>query len=265
VGIPDTGRCRLEIIGGKVHVFTSAACIGQGLATVLTQMVTTYTGLDRRFVVIAPPDTHNCPDSGTTTASRQTLFTGEAARQAALKLAEALKESELPDLEGKEYYAEYLGATDPMGADKPNPVSHIAYGYATHVVLMNPESGLIEKIIAVHDVGKAVNPQALEGQIEGGVVTSLGYALTEDFPLKDGIPQARFGTLGLFKAAAVPPIESIYLGKEACELAGGAKGVGEISAIPTAPAIQGAYYKRDGVFRTKLPLEDTPYSRKKKT
>ena len=264
VGLPDTGRCRLEVIDGKVNIFTSAACIGQGLSTMTTQMVSTYSGLDHKLIVAAPPDTANSPDSGTTTASRQTVFTGEAAKRAALQLKEALKSRTLADLEGQEFYAEYLGETDPMGSLKPNPVSHIAYGYATHVVIMNQDSGLVEKIIAAHDVGRAVNPQALEGQIEGGVVCSMGYGLTEDFPLKEGVPQVRFGTLGLFKAPNVPPIETRYMGKVTTDLAGGAKGVGEISAIPTAPALQGAYLKRDGVFRTSLPLQDTPYSRKKK-
>ena len=180
-------------------------------------------------------------------------------------LKDALQTKPLADLEGDEFYAEYLGETDPMGSPKPNPVSHVAYGYATHVVILDPETGLMEKVIAAHDVGRAVNPQALEGQIEGGVVCSLGYGLTEDFPLKDGIPQVKFGTLGLFKAQNVPLIEARYMGKVTTDLAGGAKVVGEISAIPSAPALQGAYYKRDGIFRTRLPLEDTPYSRKKKS
>lgn len=263
VGVPDIGRCRLQVIDGRVHIFTSAACIGQGLATMTTQMVATYCGLNHQLVVAEAPDTKTTPDSGTTTASRQTVFTGEATRRASLKLKAAMVGKTLADLEGQEFYAEYLGETDPMGSSKPHPVSHVAYGYATHLVIMNPESGLIEKIIAVHDVGQAVNPQALEGQIEGGAVTSMGYALTEDFPLANGIPQAKFATLGLFKAPQVPPIEARYLGKVTSSLAGGAKGVGELAAIPTAPAIQGAYYKYDGIFRTKLPLEKTPYSRKK--
>ncbi len=263
VGVPDIGRCRLEVVEGRVHIFTSAACIGQGLATMTTQMVATYAGVDHHLIVAEPPDTRDSPDSGTTTASRQTVFTGEAARRAALLLKDALRTKSLAELEGQKFYAEYLGETDPMGSIKPNPTSHIAYGYATHLVIMDPETGLIEKIIAAHDVGRAVNPQALEGQIEGGVVTSLGYGLTEDFPLKDGVPQAKFATLGLFKAPNVPPIEARYLGKVTTDLAGGAKGVGEISAIPTAPALQGAYFKRDGIFRTRLPLENTPYSRKK--
>ena len=263
VGLPDLGRARLKVKNGKIHIYTSAACIGQGLATVTTQMTAEYTGIHQQDIIAEAPDTASTPDSGTTTASRQTVFTGEATKLAALKLKEALTAQTLKELEGQEFYAEYSGVTDPMGAAKKNPVSHVAYGYATHVVIMNPDDGKIEKVIAAHDVGRAVNPKALEGQIEGGVVTSLGYALTEDYPLKDSVPQAKFATLGLFKAPAVPPIEVIYLGKGPSDLAGGAKGVGEIASIPTAPAVQGAYFKKDGIFRTKLPLENTPYSRKK--
>ena len=84
----------------------------------------------------------------------------------------------LAELEGKEYYGEYLAKTDKLGADVPNPVSHVAYGYATQVCILD-EQGRIEKIAAAHDVGRAVNPLSVEGQIEGGVVMSLGFALTD--------------------------------------------------------------------------------------
>ena len=93
----------------------------------------------------------------------------------------------------------------------------------------------------------------------------MGYALTEDWPLKDCVPQAKFGTLGLLRANQIPDIQAIYVQKdEQLEVGYGAKGIGEIATIPTAPAVQGAYYARDGIFRTKLPLEDTYYSKKKK-
>ena len=113
-------------------------------------------------------------------------------------------------------------------------------------------------------MGKAIHPKSVEGQIEGGVVMSMGYALTESYPLENGIPKAKFGTLGLFRATKVPEVESIIVEKPGVPVACGAIGIGEITAIPTAPAIQGAYYALDGKFRTSLPLEDTPYSRKKK-
>ena len=93
----------------------------------------------------------------------------------------------------------------------------------------------------------------------------MGYALTEDWPLKDCVPQVKFGTLGLLRATDIPDIHAIYVEKdELPETAYGAKGIGEIAAIPTAPAVQNAYRAFDGRLRTKLPLEDTWYSRKKK-
>ena len=261
VGIPDTGRVRLVVQDGKLHILAGASCIGQGLGTVLTQMVCDQTGLSREDVVYERSNTYNSPDSGTTSGSRQTLFTGEACRRACQDLIEALKEKSLTDMEGREFYGEYLGKTDPLGADVPNPVSHIAYGYATQVCILN-EEGKIEQMIAAHDVGKAVNPLSIEGQIEGGVVMSMGYALTERYPLEDCKPTAKYGTLGLFRANQVPEITPIIVEKQGLNVACGAIGIGEITSIPTAPAIADAYYRYDGSLRTSLPLENTPYTRK---
>ena len=261
VGIPDTGRCRLVIEGGKVHIFAGASCIGQGLGTVLTQMVCTQTGIARADVVYERSNTYCAPDSGTTSGSRQTLFTGEACRRACADLIEAMKGKTLTELEGQEFYGEYLGKTDPLGAPVPNPVSHVAYGYATQVCILN-EEGRVERMIAAHDVGKAVNPTSVEGQIEGGVVMSLGYALTERYPLTDCKPTAKFGTLGLFRANQIPEITPIIVEKPGLNVACGAIGIGEITSIPTAPAVADAYFRFDGVRRTSLPLEGTPYSRK---
>ncbi|MBZ9685369.1 selenium-dependent xanthine dehydrogenase [Clostridium estertheticum] len=262
VGLPDIGRCKLIIKDSKVYIHTSAACIGQGLGTVLTQIVCETLNMPGSSVIHAAPDTLTCPDSGNTTASRQTLFTGEAAKRAAVQLQDALSYQTLENLEGEEFYGEFKGITDKMNSIKQNPVSHVSYGYATQVVILDDE-GKLEKVIAVHDVGTAVNPKNIEGQIEGGVVMSLGYALTEDYPLIDSMPTAKFATLGLFKATEVPKIQSIILGRGNTKLAYGAKGIGEICSIPTAPAVAGAYYNYDGEFRTKLPLCNTPYSKKK--
>ena len=263
VGIPDIGRCRLVIIEGKVHLRTSASCIGQGLGTTMTQILCQTTGLTPEDVIYEVPDTHLTPDAGTTTASRQTVFTGEATKNASLELKKQLDAGKtLSDLEGEEFYGEYSSVTDKMGSDKKNPVSHVAYGYATQVVILD-ENGKLEKVIAAHDVGKAVNPINVEGQIEGGVVMSLGYALTENYPLDNCVPKVKYGTLGLFKATDAPEIETIIIEKNKEGLAYGAKGIGEITAIPTAPAVQNAYYKFDGEFRTSLPLENTSYRKKK--
>lgn len=264
VGIPDTGRCRIEVKGGDVYLHSSAACIGQGMGTVQTQMVCETLNLPHERVHYCSPDTALAPDAGNTTASRQTLFTGEATVRAAKLVKEALeKAGSWEALEGQSFLGEYTGITDKLGSDKPNPVSHIAYGYATHVVELN-DDGTVKRVTAIHDLGVAVNPRSAEGQIEGGVVMGLGYALTEDFPLKDGKPTAKFGTLGLFRSDKTPEVRAILVEKAKKDgLACGAKGIGEICTIPTAPAVQNAYYNRDGVFRTKLPLEDTAYRKKK--
>lgn len=262
VGLPDVGRCRLVVENGKVHIRTSAACIGQGLGTITTQIVCETTGLSYTDIEADSPDTMLTPNSGTTTASRQTVFTGEATRLAALKLKEVLNQKTLGELNGEEFYGEYSGVTDPINSDKENPVSHVAYGYATQVVVID-EVGKLVKVIAAHDVGKALNPTNIEGQIEGGVIMSLGYALTEDYPLSDSVPTAKFGTLGLLRANNVPEIKSVIIEKNSSSLAYGAKGIGEVTAIPGAPAVQGAYYRLDGVFRKKLPLEGTYYRKNK--
>lgn len=263
VGIPDYGRCKLIVLNEKVHILSGASCIGQGLGTVLVQMVVTQTGLSRNQIEYEVSNTMSAPDSGTTSGSRQTLITGEAARRACEKLALDLQTQSLRSLEGKEYYGEYLAKTDPLGSDLPNPKSHVAYGYATQVCILNKE-GFVEKIVAAHNVGKAVNPTSVEGQIEGGVVMSLGFALTEHYELEQCIPKSKFGTLGLFRANKTPDVESIIVEKEGLNVACGAIGIGEITSIPTAPAIAAAYYSLDGNYRTSLPLEDTPYAKKKK-
>lgn len=263
VGLPDWGRCRLLVKDGKVEIHAGASCIGQGLGTVLTQVVSETTGFGIEKIVYCRPNTANSPDSGTTSGSRQTLITGEAAKRACEKLMEDLKDSSLEELEGRDYVGEYLAKTDKMGSDVPNPVSHVAYGYATQVCVLN-EDGTIKKVVAAHDVGKAVNPISVEGQIEGGVVMSLGYALTEQYEIKDGYPVSRYGTLGLFKADKTPDVVPIIVEKPGVDVGYGAIGIGEITSIPTAPAVAGAYYKWSGDFQTKLPLANTPYEKKKK-
>lgn len=297
VGLPDYGRCRLAVSDGRVHVYSSASCIGQGVGTVLVQIVSEAAGLPIEAIKWHMPNTATSPDAGTTSGSRQTTLTGEAARRAAKDLRRDLFRvnglvyegtsrpsdylegvtveqespttaqvrftgSDLDALNGREYIGEYLGKTDKMGADVANPVSHVAYGYATHVCILN-EDGPIRKMVAAHDVGRVVNRKSLEGQIEGGTIMGCGYALSEQYPLDHCKPTAKYGTLGLMRADKAPDVEAIAIEKEGVDVAYGAIGVGEITSIPTAPAVAGAYYKWNGKFQTAIPLEGTPYSRKK--
>ena len=263
VGLPDWGRAKLIVeADGRLHIYSGASCIGQGLGTVLVQMVVTNAHLKPEQIVYERSNTWIAPDSGDTSGSRQTLITGEAVRRACEKLVSAMEGKTLADLKGQEFYGEYLAKTDPLGAEVPNPVSHVAYGYATQMCVLDRESGRIKHLYGIHDVGKAVNPLSCEGQIEGGMVMSMGYALTERYPFDDNCrPTAKFGTLGLFRADQVPEITAIVVDKPGLPYANGAIGIGEITSIPTAPAIAEAYYRLDGQRRTTLPLQGTPYAR----
>ena len=265
VGVPDVGRCILSIEDGLVHIRTSAACIGQGIGTVVVQMLCEVTDINPELIIVEAPDTQRTPNSGTTTASRQTVFTGEALTRAGRQLKKALDAGKcLADLEGEEFYGEYTAITDPIGSDKANPVSHVAYGYAAQVVILG-DDGKVNKVVAAYDLGKLVNRKAAEGQIEGGIAMGLGYALTEDYPLIDAVPQVTFKGLRLFKAHDMPETETIIVARDFdAQVAHGTKGVGELATIPTAPATQGAYYAFDGKFRTQLPMTETPYSKKVK-
>ena len=268
VGLPDKGRARLVVDDGLVNMFIAASDLGQGCKTVFCQDIAEATGLPISRIWDGVSSTENSPDSGTTSGSRQTLVTGEAVRGAALKLKAAMDEEgitadTLDRLNGREFTYEYYEPTDKLGSDKPNPKSHIAYGYATNVAILD-EEGRVTNIYAAFDAGKVVNPLSMSGQIEGGVLMGMGYALTEKWPLEDCVPKAKYGTLGLLRATDIPDILAIHVEKDTLlDVAYGSKGIGEITTIPSAPAIAGAYYARDGVLRTSLPMEDTFYNKKK--
>ena len=154
----------------------------------------------------------------------------------------------------------YLNPADMSG------VPYELYSYATCIleVEVDTDTGEVTllKAVSAHDVGTPIGNKLVEGQIEGGVVMYMGYALTERYPLENCKPTAKYGTLGLFRANQIPEITPIIVEKQGLNVACGAIGIGEITSIPTAPAIADAYYRYDGRLRTSLPLEGTPYSRK---
>ena len=262
VGIIDSGRCKLLVKEGKVHVLTSAACMGQGIAVMCQTMLCEATGLNPQLVVHEAADTITTPNSGTSTASRQTVVTGEAVRLVSMKLKEDLdKGLTLADLEGKEYFAEYHPITDGLTSTKEFPVRHVSYSYGVQVVILN-EEGKVEKVVASYDVGTPVNIQAVEGQIEGGMVMGLGYALTEEFKCEDGYCKTKLGTLGLMRSTDTPELEvKLVKGPGEIPLAFGAKGCGELCMIPTGAACAHAYYRLDGKLRTSMPLRETYYKK----
>ena len=263
VGVPDAGRCILSVENGKIHIRSSAACMGQGIGTVMLQIAAETLSMPKDAFIVEPPDTERTPDSGTSTASRQTAFTGEAVRRASLKLKDELGNRKLSEAEGTEVYAEFDFPTDPITSRKENPVSHLAYSYSAQVAKLD-DNGRVERITAACDAGTVINRIAIEGQVEGGVLMGMGYALTEDFITENGIVKSKYGTLGLLRSTDRPEIVTIMVqGEGKLPSSYGAKGIGELCTIPTAPAIANAYRRLDGKKRTSLPLSDTPYSRKK--
>jgi aldehyde oxidoreductase len=146
-----------------------------------------------------------------------------------------------------------------MNAAKPK--THFAYGFATQVVILD-DDGRIKKVVAAHDVGRVMNPTLLEGQIEGSIHMGLGYALTEEFRVEGGVPQTMtVNSQGLLRARHMPEVELIMIEDQHPDGPYGAKGVGEIGLVPTAPAVANALYKYDGIRRFTLPMKDSPAAR----
>lgn len=266
MGKKDIGRVLLSVEQGKIHIRTSASCMGQGIGQMTLTEICHVTELDPALFVFEHADTVRTPDSGTSTASRQTVVTGEAARRVGEKLKLALDSGKtIADLEGQEFFGEYSAKTDPLGAIKDNPVSHVSYSYGAQLIVLD-ENGKITKAVSAFDVGTPVNIQSVEGQIEGGMVMGIGYGVTEKFECVDGYPKSKFGTIGFMRADNAPELEVILCVPEEEDklpYSLGAKGCGELCMIPTAPACAHAYYRYDGKFRQELPLEDTPYRKKK--
>lgn len=258
-GMEDAGRTLIRVLeGGRLEILTGYTEMGQGLFTVLQQAVAEETGLEpSRMTVRTVSDLSVV--CGMTTASRATALGCAAARRAARALAEDMARAPLTSLAGREYRGEYVcDFTTKPGEATENPRTHVTYSYATQVVILG-EDGRIERVVAAHDVGHAINPLQCAGQIEGAVHMGLGYALTEDFRCRNGRPESlRLRDLGLLKAAETPEIDVILI-EVPDEYGGyGAKGVGEIGLVPTAGAVAGALYAYDGIRRFRLPMEDAP-------
>ncbi|KAB2950996.1 MAG: molybdopterin-dependent oxidoreductase, partial [Thermoanaerobaculia bacterium] len=261
-GVEEWGKARLVIENdGTISLYNGYTEMGQGLLTVLVQFAVEVTGLPA--ALFRPRvDSTFALDCGQTTGSRATLFGGNAVIAAATKLRADLDAgATLVALAGRVYEGDVVIAdTTALGA--PGPIrTHTAYGYATQVVVLDGD-GRVARVIAAHDVGRAVNPALCAGQIEGAVHMGLGYALTEELPCEDGIPVTwKLRELGPLRATDMPAIEVILV--EDPEPAGpyGAKGVGEIGLVPTAAAVASALAAFDGVRRTSLPMKDSPAAR----
>lgn len=261
-GMPDIGRAALSIEeDGSVHIRTGFTEMGQGLFTICIQFAVEATGLS--------PDIFKCStdtslqlNCGQTTASRATVLAGNAIADAGQKLKAALDEGKtLGDLAGEVFAGEWICEyTSKLGKDmdKPGgPKTHITYGFATQIAILD-EDGRLEKMVAAHDVGRVLNPVQLKGQMYGSLHMGIGYALTEDFPVEGGVIQAKkMNDCGVLRSHQMPEMELIFVEEEDPECPFGARGVGEIGLVPTAPAIAGALYQFDGEVRKQLPMSDS--------
>ena len=142
--------------------------------------------------------------------------------------------------------------------DAEAPVTHFAYAWATQVVTLDDE-GRLAKVIAAHDVGRAINPTLVEGQIEGAVHMGLGQALSEEFVVEGGVPLTEtLKSLHIIPPTGMPAVECVLVEEPQPEGPFGAKGVGEAALVPTAAAVAGALHAFDGIRRTRLPMKDSP-------
>jgi len=261
-GASEWGKCRLVVEGdGTVSLYNGYTEMGQGLLTVLVQFAVEATGLPAS--VFRPKvDSTYALGCGQTTGSRATLFGGRAVMSAAQKLKADLDCGKaLRELAGRVYAADIVvDDTTPLGA--PGRIkTHTAFGYATQVCILDA-SGRVERFVAAHDVGRAVNPALCEGQIEGSIHMGLGYALSEELPCENGMPVTfKLRDLGVLRARDMPEVEVILVEEPEPEGPCGAKGVGEIGLVPTAAAVAGALEGYDGIRRYRLPMKDSPAAR----
>jgi selenium-dependent xanthine dehydrogenase len=292
-GAPDCSEVEVEAFAdGSAEVRTSAAEIGQGLVGVLASITAEELGLPYEKVRVLLSDTDLTPDGGPTTASRQTYVTGNAARISSIKLRQHLASvaAEMLDVPAETLtfrdgqirhngravaFADVVAQAKGEGqvtklsnvyqAPKTQPLGtggdmHFAFSYAAQAALVEVDEGTGEvkclKVISATDVGRAINPLALQGQIDGGIVMCLGNALTEEFIIEKGIPYT--DRLARYKMPSIhhtPEIISFIIEDAAADGPYGAKGVGEISSIPTTPAVTNAIYAATGIRVTRLPVD----------
>jgi CO/xanthine dehydrogenase Mo-binding subunit len=292
-GAPDKSGAEVELYdNGIFEVRSSSAEMGQGLVTVMQTIVAEEMAVSTSQVRVLVMDTDLTPNGGPTTASRQTYVTGNASRYAAKTLREAITATlaEKYDVRPEQIsfengivhanghsmtYAEVAKEMKSMGqhpralyeyeAPKTQPLGtggdmHFAFSFGVQAaeVEVNKLTGEVRvlKVISANDVGMAVNPLGLQGQVEGGVMMGLGNALTEEFIMDNGKVVtdhlARYRIPGIM---LTPEITSIIVEHLTAEGPYGAKGVGEICSIPTTPAITNAIYNAVGVRVDKLPVD----------
>lgn len=259
-GLPEYGRASLEVLDdGSIKLRHSWTEMGQGVHTVLQQVMCEELaahGVELKHITVTVDTEREFP-TGQTTASRGTFLGGLAVKKACGKLAAELNGGGIAELAGREFTAEVaFDITQPM--DDPHlERSHICYGWAAQIAILD-KKGRVERIVAAHDVGRVMNRNLLEGQIEGSVHMGLGHTLTEELVVEGGhITTDTLKSQGIIPAKGMPEVECIFIEEPQPEGPYGAKGVGEIGLIPTAAAVAAAVKRFDGRWRNRLPMKDS--------
>ncbi len=235
---------------GKVEVRHCWTEMGQGVHTVAVQVAVEELGISADRIEVIVDSTREL-GAGQTTGSRGTLM-------GAGSVADACRAAKADGCRvGVDYPGEYrVDWTNSLSEGLANPVIHSTFGYAAQMVIIDRESGLIERVVAAHDVGRAVNPLLCEGQIQGSVHMGLGYALSEGFPCdEDGRPlNTTLRSLDIIRPKDMPPVDVILVESAEPGSPYGIKGVGEIGLVPTSGAVAAAMTDHDGIWRNELPL-----------
>lgn len=292
-GAPDKAGAEVELLpNGKFEIRSASAELGQGLPTVLQLIAAEELGQGTEQIEVLLSDTDLTPDGGPTTASRQTYVTGNAVKFASKAMKDLLA-SELAErydvspekiefLEGlaqidkkqillssisqnlrndeitpKVSYTYWAPDTKPLGEGGD---MHVAFSFAAQAALVevNTVTGEVKvpEVIVANDVGFAINPLGLKGQVEGGIVMGIGHALVEDFILEEGfVITDRLAKYRIPSIYYTPEITSFIVEHPTSDGPYGAKGIGEICLIPTIPAITNGIYNAIGVRVNKLPVD----------
>ena len=235
---------------GRVEVRHCWTEMGQGVHTVALQVAVEELGVDPDLVDVIVDTTREL-GAGQTTGSRGTLMgAGSVADACRNAVADGCRL-------GIDYEGEYrVDLTNSLSDEVEHPIIHSTFGYAAQLVVLEPDTGDVNRVVAVHDVGRAVNPMLCEGQIEGSVHMGLGYALTEGFPADENA-RPRNDTLrklGIIRPKDMPDVEVRLVESPQPGSPYGIKGVGEIGLVPTAGAVAAALHAYDGQWRHSLPM-----------
>ena len=238
---------------GMVEVRHCWTEMGQGIHTVALQVAVTELGIPAHRIEVIVDSTRDL-SAGQTTGSRGTqMGAGAVADACRNAIADGCQN-------GIDYEGEYrVDWTNALSEGLEHPVIHSTFSYAAQLAILDPDSGDVNKMVAVHDVGKAVNPLLCEGQVEGSVHMGLGYALTEGFPCdENGRPaNMTFRSLDIIRPKDMPDVDVLLVEAPQPDAPYGIKGVGEIGLVPTAPAVAAALRAHDGEWRTELPMQNT--------